>query len=143
MGRASGRIRPLRSLRGKVDPTPRPLRLKIRSHKRNLPPQDPMKTAHPNARRRDPEFFHRLAALLISRRLISSRAFQHGATSRKCAALSGLLDKIAESMSDLPLKERLEFLRSSVEIVAAILAAMQREVSNRAGRSLVRRPLRG
>ena len=92
-------------------------------------------------RRRDPEFFHRLAALLISRRLISSRAFQHGATSRKCAALSGLLDKIAESMSDLPLEERLEFFRSSVEIVAAILAAMQREVSNGAVRSLVRRHL--
>jgi len=85
-----------------------------------------MKTAH--TRHRDPEFFQRVAASLISRRLIK-RPPTLPPISKKCDAMAALLDRIAARMRKLPLKERLEFFRSSVQIVAEFLAAMQRDSS--------------
>jgi hypothetical protein len=79
-------------------------------------------------RRRDPEFYQRVAASLISRRLVARQTARHTA-SKKCEAMTALLDRIAARMRKLPLKERLEFFRSSVAIVAEVLAAMQRDVS--------------
>lgn len=77
--------------------------------------------------RRNAEFYQRVAASLISRRLIKQPASPSG--SKKCDAMAALLDRIAARMRKLPLKERLEFFRSSVQIVAEILAAMQRDIS--------------
>lgn len=82
-----------------------------------------MKTS--TTRRRSPEFFQRVAASLISRRLTVRRTASRGA-SKKCEALSALLDLIAGDMRDLPLKERLPFFLWSVEVVAETLAAMPR-----------------
>lgn len=84
-----------------------------------------MKTNH--TRRRDPEFFQRVAASLISRRLTKQAASPAG--SKKCDAMAALLDRITSRMRKLPLRERLEFFRSSVRIVAEILAAMQQDIS--------------
>jgi len=85
-----------------------------------------MKTHH--TRHRDPEFFQRVAASLISRRLIK-RPSTLPPISKKCDAMAALLDRIAARMRKLPLKERLEFFRSSVQIVAEFLATMQRDSS--------------
>ena len=85
-----------------------------------------MKTNH--TQRRDAEFFQRVAASLISRRLLKPESTTH-TTSKKCDAMAALLDRVAARMRKLPLKERLEFFRSSVQIVAEILAAMQRDLS--------------
>jgi hypothetical protein len=83
---------------------------------------------NPTFRHRDPEFYQRVAASLISRRLVARQATRR-ASSKKCEAMAALLDRVATRMRKLPLKERLEFFRSSVAIVAEILAAMQRDTS--------------
>jgi hypothetical protein len=86
-----------------------------------------MKTT--NIHRRDAEFFQRVAASLISRRLLKAQATTRTA-SKKHDAMAALLDRIASRMRKLPLKERLEFFRSSIQIVAEFLAAMQRDISS-------------
>jgi hypothetical protein len=79
-------------------------------------------------RRRDPEHYQRAAAGLIARRLTVRRPVRRR-TPKKCAALSALLDLIAGDLRDLPLKERLPFFLSSVEIVAETLAALPRRAA--------------
>ena len=86
-----------------------------------------MKTT--NTQRRNAEFFQRVAASLISRRLLKPQAAARTA-SKKHDAMAALLDRIASHMRKLPLKERLEFFRSSIQIVAEFLAAMQRDISS-------------
>jgi hypothetical protein len=59
----------------------------------------------------------------------------------KVRALHALLDEITKQMARLPLKRRLKFFRSSVAIVAEVLAAMHREAPARSGRDThIRRP---
>ena len=91
----------------------------------------------PTIHRRDPEFYQRVAASLISRRLVARQTTRHAA-SKKCEAMAALLDRVATRMRKLPLKERLEFFRSSVAIVAEILAAMQRDTSTPARLTLAK-----
>lgn len=64
--------------------------------------------------------FQHTAAVLLSQRLTASRCTR---ISSKSPALSHLLDRIAEQMNELPLKARLSFYRTSVGIVAQLLAA--------------------
>lgn len=64
--------------------------------------------------------FQHTAAVLVSQRLTASRS---GRILPKSPALSNLLDRIADQMNELPLKARLRFYRTSVGIVAQLLAA--------------------
>lgn len=79
-----------------------------------------------NNRHATPESFQHVAADLVSRRITSARPPAGPISSKQYKALSALLDQIARQMDGLPLKARLKFFRSSVAIVAEILAAMQR-----------------
>ena len=73
------------------------------------------------------ECFHQLAADLLSQRLAARTHLLTAEAHPKVLALDALIDGITKRMAPLPLQRRLIFFRSSVAIVAEVLAAMHRE----------------
>ena len=89
-----------------------------------------VKTILSNMRHAVSESFHQQAGDLLSQHLTARTHLMTMEAHPKIVALNALLDEIARHMASLPLKRRLKFFRSSVAIVAEILAAMQREASH-------------
>lgn len=88
------------------------------------------------------ESFHQQAGDLLSQHLAAGTHPLTGEGHPKVLALHALLGEIKKQLASLPLKRRLRFLRSSVAIVAEVLAAMHREAlvqSRRDGASAGRR----
>ena len=87
------------------------------------------------------ESFHQQASDLLSQHLAAGSSLVAANASPKVLALDALLGEITKQMATLPLKRRLKFFRSSVAVVAEVLAAMHREAParSRSARS-VRRP---
>jgi predicted GTPase len=73
------------------------------------------------------EAFQQQAAALLSQQLAAGTRPVIAEAHRKVFALSALVDEIIKQMATLPLERRLKFFRSSVTIVAEVLAAMHRE----------------
>jgi hypothetical protein len=73
------------------------------------------------------ESFHQQAADLLSQHLAARSPVVTADAHPKVLALHALVAEIAKHMAPLPLKSRLVFFRSSVAIVADVLAAMHRE----------------
>ena len=73
------------------------------------------------------ESFHQQAADLLSQHLAARPPLVTADAHPKVLALHALVDEITKQMAPLPLKSQLGFFRSSVAIVAEILAAMHRE----------------
>jgi hypothetical protein len=85
--------------------------------------------------------FHQQAGDLLSQHLAAQTHLVTAEAHPKVRALHTLLDEITKQMARLPLKRRLKFFRSSVAIVAEVLAAMHREAPARSGRDThIRRP---
>jgi hypothetical protein len=73
------------------------------------------------------EAFQQQAAGLLSQQLAAGTRPVIAEAHRKVFALYALVDEIIKQMATLPLERRLKFFRSSVTIVAEVLAAMHRE----------------
>ena len=73
------------------------------------------------------ESFHQQAGDLLSQHLAARTHLVTAEAHPKVLALHALVDEITKQMATLPLKSRLRFFRSSVAIVAEVLAAMHRE----------------
>ena len=73
------------------------------------------------------ESFHQKAGDLLSQHLAARPPLVTADAHPKVLALHALVDEITKQMTPLPLKRRLSFFRSSVAIVAEVLAAMYRE----------------
>jgi hypothetical protein len=73
------------------------------------------------------ESFHQQAGDLLSQHLAARTRVVTAEAHPKVLALHALVDEITKQTASLPLKRRLKFFRSSVAIVAEVLAAMHRE----------------
>ena len=73
------------------------------------------------------ESFYQQAGDLLSQHLAARTRVVTAEAHPKVFALHALVDEITKQMASLPLKRRLKFFRSSVAIVAEVLAAMHRE----------------
>ena len=87
------------------------------------------------------ESFHQQAGDLLSQHLAAGTRVVTAEAHPKVLALHALVDEITKQMASLPLKRRLKFFRSSVPIVAKVLAAMHREARTQSRHdSCVREP---
>ena len=73
------------------------------------------------------ESFYQEAGDFLGQHLAARSHFVTAKAHPKVLALHALLGEIKKQMAGLPLKRRLKFFRSSVAIVAEVLAAMHRE----------------
>ena len=87
------------------------------------------------------ESFYQQAGDLLSQHLAAGTHPLTAEGHPKVLALHALLGEITKQMASLPLKRRLKFFRSSVAIVAEVLAAMHREARTQSRHdSCVREP---
>ena len=99
------------------------------------------KTILPDTEHAVSESFHQQAGDLLSQHLAAGTHLVTAKAHPKVLALHALVDEITKKMASLPLKRRLKFFRSSVAIVAEVLAATHREAThNRAVTAAYRRP---
>jgi hypothetical protein len=93
-----------------------------------------VKTILSNTEHAVSESFDQQAGDLLSQHLAAGTHLVTAEAHPKVLALHALFDEIKKQMARLPLKRRLRFFRSSVAIVAEVLAAMHREAPTQSGR---------
>jgi hypothetical protein len=128
------------STRGMEKPIEYPTRRRAcRSHQRQQPSRIPQerrrsaKTISSDAEYAVSEAFQQQAAGLLSQQLAARIDPVTAEAHPKVLALHALVDEIVKQLATLPLKRRVKFFRSSVTIVAEVLAAMHRESLRRPG----------